>query len=221
MKAMAKLLPSALLLLALTACGGPPPPASSPWLVPSEGQKDVASNSPLERYFPLVDGMVYTYKTQNEVGEEGILVARVHRTDAQHGELRFPNGSKTFEFARDGVVLKARAGDTYVLKAPLEVGATWRGEHGGNTRVLSVTASVDTPAGHQESCVQTLEERLGDRPVRYSTVFCPGVGVVSLEAATGANYERAELKTYAPPMRMRPDGVDRLPAGSVDGVPAP
>jgi hypothetical protein len=217
---MTKLLPPALVLLTLTACGGPPPPASSPWLVPSEGQKDVASGTPLERFFPLVDGMVYTYRTTNEVGEEGILIARVHRTDAQHGELRFPTGAKIFEFAPDGVVLKARTGDAYVLKAPLEVGKSWRGEHGGNTRVLSVTVAAETPAGHQEGCVQTMEERLGDRPVRYATVFCPAVGVVSLEVATGANYERAELKTYAPPMRMKADGTERLPAGS-DGVPAP
>lgn len=220
---MAKLLllPPALSMLVLTACGGPPPPASSPWLAPSEGQKDVASNSPLERFFPLVDGMVYTYKTVNEVGEEGLLVARVHRVDATHGELRFATGARTFEFARDGVVLKSRAGDAYVLKAPLEVGASWRGEHGGNTKVLSVTTTADTPAGHHEGCVQTLEERLGDKPIRYSTVFCPGIGVVSLEVASRANYERAELKTYAPPMRMKADGVDRLPSSTPDGVPAP
>jgi hypothetical protein len=207
---------------ALVACGAePPPPAASPWLLPSEGQKDVASGTPLERYFPLVDGMVYTYKTLNEVGEEGLLVTRVYRTDPKHGELRFGVGSKTFEYVPDGVVLKDKGGEAYVLKAPLEVGKTWRGEHGGNTRVLSVTASADTPAGHYESCVQTLEERMGDRPVRYATVFCPNVGVVSLEVATGANYEHAELKTYAPPMRIKADGTERLPAGTVDGVPAP
>lgn len=197
----------------LAACaGGPPPAASSPWLVPAEGQKDVASGTSLERFFPLVDGMVYTYRTQNEVGDEGILVARVHRSDAGRGELRFPNGTRLFEYTPDGVVMRSRSGDvTHVLKAPLEVGASWRGEHGGKTRVLSVNASVDTPAGHHDGCVQTMEERLGDRPVRYATVFCPNVGVVSLEVATGANYEKAELKTYAPPMRMRPDGTDRLP----------
>jgi len=221
MTAMTKLLFPTLLLVAHTGCGGPPPAASSPWLVPSEGQRDVASGTALERFFPLVDGMVYTYKSLNEVGEEGILITRVYRADAKHGELRFATGSKTFEFAPDGVVLKSRDGDAYVLKAPLEVGATWRGEHGGNTRVLSVSISAETPSGRYDACVQTLEERLGDRPVRYATVFCPGVGVVSLEVATGANYERAELKTYAPPMRMKADGTDRMPAAGPDGVPSP
>lgn len=215
-----KLAPTALLAIALAACSGPPTAANSPWLVESEGRKDVASGSALERFFPLVDGMVYTYRTVNEVGEEGLLVARVHRTDEKRGELRFPNGSKVFELVPDGVVLKARGGDAYVLKAPLSVGASWRGEHGGTTRVISVTAAVDVPSGHVDGCVQTMEERLGDRPVRYATVFCPAIGVVSLEVATGVNYERAELKSYAPPMRMKADGVDRVPAAP-EGAPMP
>jgi hypothetical protein len=75
---------------------------------------------------------------------------------------------------------------------------------------------MTTPAGHYEGCVQTLEERMGDRPTRYSTTFCPGVGVVQIEVATGANFERATLKSYAPPMRMREDGVEKLPAGTPD-----
>jgi len=214
------LLPLALVALAGCVEAAPPPVDQSRWLVPSEGQKDVASGSPVERFFPLVDGMVYTYKTVNEVGEEGLLVARVYRADPTHGELRFPRGAKSFEYAPDGVVLKTGGEGAYVLKAPLQVGTTWRGEHGGNTRVLSVTVTSDTPAGHHEGCVQTMEERLGDRPVRYATVFCPDVGVVSIEAATGGNYEQALLKTYAPPMRMKPDGSERIKIEPGD-VPQP
>ena len=207
------------LCVALGGCaGGPPPAASSPWLVPSEGQKDVASGSSMERFFPLVDGMVYTYTTMNEVGEEGLLVARVYRTDAGHGELRFPTGSKSFEYTPDGVMLHKRGGETvYVLKAPMAVGTSWPGENGGKSRILTVNASIDTPAGHYDGCFQTLEERGGDRPVRFATTFCPDVGVVSLEVATGANYERASLKTYAPPMRMKADGTER--ANAPPGAP--
>lgn len=211
-----------LFALALAGCaGGPPPAASSPWLLPSEGAKDVASGSAMERFFPLVDGMVYTYTTVNEVGEEGFLVARVFRADAGHGELRFPTGAKAFEFTPDGVMLRKRGGETfYVLKAPLAVGTSWPGENGGKSRILSVNATIDAPAGHYDGCVQTLEERLGDHPVRFATTFCPDVGVVNLEVATGANYERASLKTYAPPMRMKQDGSERA-KGAPEGLPVP
>lgn len=200
-------------MLGLSACASSPAPlASSRWLVPSEGQKDVSSGTPLERLFPLVDGMVYTYATLNETGDGGLLIARVHRTDARRGELRFASGAKMFEFAADGIRIPDRAGEgTYILKMPLSVGTVWRGEHGGESRVLNVSASADTPAGHFDDCVQTLEERKGDRPVRYATTFCPGVGVVLLEAAAGASFERASLKTYAPPLRMKDDGSERMP----------
>jgi hypothetical protein len=145
----------------------------------------------------------------------------VHRIDQAHGELRYPNGSKTFELLPDGVRVNVRGGEAaYFLKAPLAVGTTWRGEHGGQSRILAAGVAVDAPAGHYEGCVQTIEERLGDLPTRYSTTFCPDVGVVQIEVATGANFERAVLKTYAPPMRMREDGVERLPAGAPE-TPAP
>jgi hypothetical protein len=213
---MSRLLPA--LVLALAGCSaGAPPASSSPWLVESEGQKDVVSGSPVECFFPLVDGMVYAYATTNEVGEEGMLIGRVFRADPKHGELRFPRGTKQFEFAPDGILLAGSQGG-YVLKAPIAVGTSWRGEHGGQSRILKVDAAVDPPAGHYDGCVQTLEERAGDLPMRWATTFCPDVGVVLLEVATGANYERASLKSYAPPMRMKADGSEKLPAEQ-PGVP--
>jgi hypothetical protein len=211
-----RLLASALCSLILSACGaeyGVSPAANSRWLTPNEGQANASSGSQIERFFPLVDGMVYTYQTQNEVGEEGMLVARVFRADPRNGELRYPNGAKRFELMPDGVIVHARTGDAYVLKLPLAEGTNWRGEHGGQSRILKVGVTVDAPAGRYDGGVQTLEEKLGDRPTRYATTFCPEVGVVTIEAATGANYERAVLKSYAPPMRMREDGTDKLPAG--------
>jgi hypothetical protein len=189
--------------------------ANSQWLAPSSGAESAASGSPVERYFPMVDGMVYTYTTENVEGERGLLVARVHRIDRTHGELRYPNGSKSFELLPDGVRVQARGGEVaYVLKTPLALGTSWRGEHGGQSRIFAAGIAMDPPAGHYEACVQTVEERLGDRPVRYSTTFCPDVGVVEIEATGGADFERAVLKSYAPPMRMREDGVDKIPAGA-------
>jgi hypothetical protein len=197
-------------LVGLTACGSAPgtPPA---WLAPADGsKKDLASGTALERYFPLVDGMIYHYVTENEMGEAGLLITRAGRTSERGGQLHFPAGSKRFEYVNDGVTVTVDGGPVYVLKQPLAVGATWRGEHGGTTRVLSIAASVEVPQGHFDGCVQTLEERLGDHPVRYATTFCPGVGVVLLEAASGASLERASLKSYAAPIDVGLDGVDRF-----------
>jgi hypothetical protein len=203
----------ALLGLALTglaACAGAPDPANSTWIAPTGGQKNVSSGSAFEVFFPLVDGNVYFYDTQNEMGEKGALVARVYRSDAKNGELRFPSGAKRFELAQDGVIFHGREGTAYVLKAPLEAGTTWRGEHGGTTKILSPKVSVEVPAGKYTGCVQTLEERLGDKPVKYATTFCPTIGVVIIEAASGANFERAELKSYGAPNDVGPDGITKF-----------
>jgi hypothetical protein len=207
------------MLFALAACApsGAAPPASP---APSEGgRRELASGAALERFFPLVDGMVYHYVTENELGEQGLLIARVVRTDEKFGELRFPTGKKRFGFVPDGVLVEGSGGSIYLLKEPLAVGTSFRGEHGGVTRIQTLNAAVDVPAGHFDGCVQTLEERLGDRPVRYATTYCPAVGVVLLEAASGASLERAALKSYAAAHLMKPDGLERIQVSPPAGAP--
>jgi len=202
---------AALFCLALVGCGGASSNEPAAWLAEThETPKIVASGTALERFFPLVDGMLYQYVTENELGEQGLLVARVLRDDAQHGALRFPSGQKRFAYLPDGIALETAGGPVYLLKDPVAVGQTFRGEHGGTTRVIATSAAIDVPAGHYDGCIQTLEERGGDSPIRYATTYCPGVGVVQLEAASRANFERASLKSYAAPVQMKPDGLDRF-----------
>ncbi|AUX48059.1 hypothetical protein SOCE26_095860 [Sorangium cellulosum] len=209
------------LALALLGCGGAPAGAARPtaWNAPPEGQQGLTSGTQAERYFPLVDGHIYHYATLSDAGGEGLLVARVHRADARRGELRFPSGVKRFEFTPEGVI-RSDTG-VFVLKEPISPGTTWTGEHGGRARIEAVGASVEVPAGRFDGCVQTVEERLGDRPARYVSTFCPDVGVVAIEATSGASYEKAELKSYAPPVDMGPDGVRRTPAEPPAGAASP
>ena len=179
------------------------------WTSASSGRSGVSSGTEIERFFPLVDGRIYHYVELDDASGQGLLVARAVRTDALHGELRFPSGAKRFEYTTEGVSLISNG--AFVLKGPLAVGTAWRGEHGGATRIVAVAASVDVVAGHFTGCVQTLEEVRGDRRVRYATTFCPNTGVVLLEAASGGNVERAELKSYGAPVQLGPDGLERIP----------
>lgn len=205
---------SSIALVAASACG-PSSPSETAWTAPTRGAKDVSSGSEVERFFPLVDGHVYHYVTLNDANEEGLLVARVFRSDATHGELHFPAGARRFEYASGGVQLVSAGGRLaeggFVLKGPLAVGNAWRGEHGGQTKIVGVGVEAVVPAGRFGGCVQTLEVRGGDRPTKYATTFCPDVGVVILEAAAGGSLERAELKSYGPAVAIGPDGLQRLP----------
>ena len=180
------------LLECSVACGTAPLPGA-----PGVATK-LASGSSAEQYFPLEEGRIYAYATQ-ENGETGMLVAKVHRTDATHGELRLSNTSKRFVFTPEGV---AYDGGAFILKSPLDVGATWPGEHGGTTKVVSTDASPKVVAGSYGSCVQTVEE--GGRPEgsKYATTYCPGVGMVLLEVHAPGAEARAELKSYAPPVKI-------------------
>jgi len=211
------LLPGAVLALAAAACGDPPPPPRTAPAWSSQGAGDRAARSGLaaESWFPLVDGTILQFRTSAESDEGpggGILPARVFRASARLGELRMPSGTRRFEYREDGVATLNRDGVwTLLLRLPVEPGATWRGEHGGTARWEAVDLAVDVPAGRFTGCARVREERGGDRPAVYATTFCPGTGVVILEAASGAVVERAELVYAGPPLDLGPDGVVRVP----------
>lgn len=154
--------------------------------------------SPIERLFPLEDGRIYHYVTTDN-GEAGMLVARVRRSDATHGELRMSNTSKRFVYAQGSV---GYDGGATILKAPIEVGASWPGEHGGTTRIASVDASPKVAAGSYSGCVQTIEEGGRVPGARYATTYCPGVGMVLLEVHAPGGEARAELKSYGLPVTI-------------------
>lgn len=181
------------------------------WDAPAKGDPAASSGLPVERYFPMVDGHIYSYRTMAESGDEGLLVARVARLEAGAGELVFPSGGKRFEYTPEGVRIASGANaGAFVLKMPLSVGHAWRGEHGGQTRIDATDVALQLPAGDFQGCLRTVEERGGDVTARYVTVFCPDVGVVFLEATAGMSFERAELESYAPPVDLGPDGVRRI-----------
>lgn len=184
-----------LTLLALGAACGGDVPAKAP--SPSSAAPP-ASGSRVERLFPLEEGKIYHYETK-EGADTGMLVAKVHRVDATRGELRLSNATKRFVFTPDGV---AYEGGVFIIKEPIEVGASWPGEHGGATRIAAIDASVQVPAGSFGSCVQTVEE--GGRPPgsRYEATYCPGVGMVLLVVRAGGHEARAELRSYGAPVTI-------------------
>ena len=182
----------AVFALSLVACGESHPPAA-----PSD--KPTVAATSTETYFPLEEGKLYNYVT-NEGGDTGMLVASVHRTDPQHGELRISNTSKRFVFLPEGVAYDS--GGAFILKAPLEVGNTWPGEHGGTTKVTKVDAAPKVVAGSYSGCVETVED--GGRPPgsKYTTTYCPGVGMVRLEVSAAGGTAKAELKSYGMPVKI-------------------
>jgi hypothetical protein len=207
---LALLAPLALSALGLAACSSAAPAGVA--AVPASPNASISSGTALERFFPLVDGRVYAWATTNDRGEAGVLSARVRRTEPGAGDLVVGTVTRRFRYEDGGVVTISRVGAaSFVLKAPLEAGAAWPGEHGGRTVVDRVGVSIDVPAGHFDGCVVTREHAAGMPPVRYDTTFCPGTGIVRLDVESGATRERAELTSYGEAVTIEGEGLRRLP----------
>lgn len=170
------------------------------------------SGTAMERFFPLVDGTLFQYATENDRGERGLLLARVSRTSPTRGSLELSASAKHFEYAPGGVRRMSHGKPpVYVLREPLAVGNRWPGESGGLVQIVAIDVVADVPAGRFAGCVKTVEQRGGDRPLRIETTFCPETGIVQMDAAGGAEGERAVLQSYGPPVDIGPPGVRRLP----------
>ena len=176
------------------ACGEPAKPATAP-------AKAGASGSSLENLFPLEDGNLYAYDTKDG-DETGLLTAKVKRTDATHGELRLSNKTNHFVYAADGVTYDT---GVFILKAPLETGTSWPGEHGGIVKYGATNAEAKVPAGSYTGCVRTVEEGGALPPgKRYETTYCPGVGMVQLAVKAPVGEASAVLKSYGKPVVIAP-----------------
>jgi hypothetical protein len=160
---------------------------------------------PHAHLLPLIDGHNYRYLFETDGGRESWL-AKVSRQSETSGSIHFPNGTKRFEYRPDGITLDRAPTAVYVLRLPLVVGNRWPGPEGSSVEIVAVDATAETPAGRFVGCVTTIEQRAGDRPIRITTTFCPEVGIVELEAASGAAVERAVLESFGPPVEIGPGG---------------
>ncbi|MCC6213398.1 MAG: hypothetical protein IT376_00900 [Polyangiaceae bacterium] len=183
--------PASVALALACACGSPPPPPSKP---PARAASSVG------RYLPLKPDHVYVYDTELEgTGERGVLMLRVEVGSSGVVELGVGGRKQRLRFHEDAI---ENVTGGYLLKAPLVVGATWRGMS-GTVRVVAVGKRVKVPAGDLTDCVETVETESSSGAVRsVTTVFCAGVGIASLEveASAGGEYarERAVLRSFGP-----------------------
>ena len=114
-------------------------------------------SSPVSRFFPLIEGHIWAYdaESDDDPTKKGMFVTRVRRLAGARFAFVSGNGEHTLEARADGIV--QTESDTYLLKAPLVVGASWPGEH-GVVRVTALDKAVEVPAGKFVGCVETAEE---------------------------------------------------------------
>lgn len=196
------------LLLVLVAGCGPEPTATVPTTPPTGPA--VSSGSPLERYFPLVEGNIYSYDvdTLSDHPSTGALSATVSRIGPTSGTFRIGATTRRIQYEPDGIVATEPNGDrAYLLKAPLTEGTSWLGAGGGEIRIVNAHAAASVTAGQFVECIVTEEKRAGDFPKNVTTTYCPDVGLVELAIKAPGSLQKASLKQFGPPVNIGPEGV--------------
>lgn len=143
--------------------------------------------------YPMRDGYVWSYNVDTGTGMNTFAVSRV--VSAEGDRYAISNGGEEILYeVREGGIFRPQTG-TWLLRAPIEVGASWETTGGLTARVTSVTESVDVSAGHYDGCVVVVEEG-GDSGRRIRTTYCAGVGPTVVES-------RQELQLRGEPLTVR------------------
>jgi hypothetical protein len=183
-------------------CGGSTPRVAdaTPSAVAYHGVSD---------YLPLENDTVLSFETETEgTAERGLLIMQVRRPRPNVVELDIGGKIRRLDLTRDGVKIVEGG---WLLKKPLEVGATFTGQN-GPVRVKSIHTAIDVPAGHFTDCVETEEVSPAARTL---TTFCPLVGITLLdvESMSVSSPERvtARLKAHGPRVDVGSDQVRVVP----------
>jgi hypothetical protein len=160
-----------------------------------------AAASELSRYVPFENNTVFSYETYIEdTNEHGILVFEISRPRPELAELSVAGRVRKRYYFEPGGVRSAQGG--YLLKAPLAANAEWQGDD-GKVKLTAINQTVEVPAGKFAGCLQTVEEaKLSAATRTTTTVFCPGVGITTLqiegEQEGTSVLQRLTLKSFGP-----------------------
>ena len=182
----AKLGPLFLLGLALgaSACGPAPEPEAP------EGDPLAPKN-----LYPLAEGNVWSYNV--DTGQDLPTLAQTRVVSAQGNRYEVSSNRSdpvVYELREQGIFRPANG--TWLLKAPIRVGAEWPSSAGMTARVESTGVSVETPAGSFDGCVQVVETG-GEAGRSVATVYCPEIGPVLVESKLRTQVSRMEAKVTA------------------------
>jgi len=165
--------------------------------------------SALKEYFPVAEGSTWSYAGEgNEFAAFNRTVMFVGENRAQ---LKEDNGgtvsSSVYEIGEEKIVRIFFQGEQYeplnllevypndeliILQAPLKVGAKW--ETANTTReIVDVNASVETPAGKFDKCLQI---RISTEGSTVDEFYKAGVGLVKREFNAGETKVISTLEKY-------------------------
>jgi hypothetical protein len=156
---------AALCLGAACVAKSPPPPS---------GNRIDATD-----FYPLQAGNAWSYDVDTGDPFTTLAVTRVEAFDGRIAEVHTGDAIVHYEVRGEGVRVPSE--DAWLIRAPLEPGATWPARGGRTARLVSIHAVASSGAGSFERCVEVLETG-GRLDLEVRTIYCHGVGPVSVES---------------------------------------
>lgn len=129
--------------------------------------------------YPLQTGNAWSYDVDTGEAATTLAVTRVQSFDGRIAEVRTGQTLLRYEVLDQGIRLPSA--DEWVLRAPLERGATWAGRGGRTARLVSTGLRIETRAGTFDDCV-LVSETGGKLELEVQTVYCASVGPVLVES---------------------------------------
>ena len=173
---------AALLLCLPSGCGGKSVPTEKPSTI-----------DPLDLY-PLSTGNAWSYDIDTGEASTTLAITRVASFDGRFAQVRTARTIVRYEVQAEGIHVPAD--EAWLIRAPLREGSTWAARGGRTAELVSARASVETPAGTFEGCIEVLE-RGGQLELEVRTIYCPGVGPALVESTMRSNVSERVLTVTA------------------------
>ncbi len=189
--------------------------SGTPTPEPNDNQEKLQDNkqpSPtanLSEYFPLTKGS--TWKYQGEGNEYASFDREVLFIQENKGQIRENNGgtvsAAVFQVTDNKITRIFFQGEAYgetnfldeesnenvvVLQKPLEVGTSWE-ESNGTREIVSIDATVDTPAGEFNNCIKI---QISAKDSTLFEYYKNGVGMVKREFISGETRVTSALEEF-------------------------
>lgn len=145
-------------------------------------------------FYPLRTGNAWSYDVDTGEASTTLAVTRVEAFDGSIAEVRTANAVVRYEVLPDGI--RVPPTDAWLIRVPLRRGATWQGPGGRSAELVSTDAVADTPAGRFEGCVEVREVG-GKLDLEIRTIYCPGVGPVSVTSTMRSKVSERVLTVSA------------------------
>ena len=151
-----------------------------------------------ERLYPLALDSAWSHDVDAGDGEPVLAITRVVEAGPGYAKVLGGEGVRRYELRPDGLYKSEQGG--YLLRAPIEPGASWDAGRGVTARVADTAVAVETGAGKFSGCVRVVEQGAASGAV-VETVYCPDVGPVVVESrielSRGSAQVIARLRGYA------------------------